>query len=170
MGEVWRRDQSPLYSHRVQSRLKPGEPSQHADTILLSHKQSSERSEPTQGSLDQIWSPVSIPQSVGPPIQAPVIPTEQHQKAVPTTIQASPGLIAGIRLVSDYPSRSCTRQSPCSFGPRTLSRILSKSGISAGKAESVRRPGNTHRPTPVAGHFASLYIGSSDRSPLFLPG
>jgi len=84
--------------------------------ILISHNQSSEASEPCEGALNDIPSPVAIPESVVLSIDVSMILSMRRKKVDASFPELFPMGIAVIGLVSDHSGGSCPRS------PRPLLR------------------------------------------------
>lgn len=83
--------------------------------ILVSYNQSSEGTEPSEGSLDYISSPVAIPESVILSIDVAMILPMRRQKADASLSELFSVGIAVICLVSDHSSRSRFRSAGSLF-------------------------------------------------------
>ena len=94
--------------------------------ILISHNDTPIGRDPTEGSLDGISSPVSIPQSVVLAVNVPMVFSVRNQKTDSASLQASSNRIAVVGLVADHSFGSGPGSSGSSFGDSDLSKSLIK--------------------------------------------
>ena len=90
--------------------------------IIISDHDSREVRNPAEGSLNDISSPVVIPEAIVLSIHVPMILAMGNQQTDPSFLQPFSSGIAVVSLVCDYSFGSCPWSSRASFGDSDLSK------------------------------------------------
>jgi len=148
--------------------------------ILISHNEPAIISDPTEGSLDDISSPVAIPESVILAIDIPVVLPMRGKKIDSSLPQTFTSRIAVISLISDHSFGSGPRSSGSPFGYSDLSnnlikeRDLSRRGtvgmaserntLAIDQYHALRSLSPLGRPDARAPFFAGMKVASTNTS------